>query len=715
MKKLNLRHVRISSLVFASLILASAYAPATDDASSSLPAPPVAKKAPKTTEINGRTMVDNYYWLRDKKNPEVKAYLEAENAYTDAVMKPTEGLQKKLYDEMLSRIKETDIEVPYKEGDYFYYSRTEAGKQYQIHCRKKGGMDAPEEVVLDVNEMAKGQKFMSLGAYNVSDDGNLLAYTTDNTGFRQYSLAVKDLRTGKLLPDHAERVGSVVWANDNKTIFYTVEDDTTKRQYQVYRHTAGTSGSDKLAYEEKDEKFDVYAAKTRSKAYIVLFSASHTTSEARYLPAGEPAAEWKVMQPRKQGVEYYPDHNGNFFYIRVNDTGRNFRLVKAPVTDPRSQNWQEVVPHRANVMLEDTDFFKNYYVLSERENGLPQIRVTDLRSGESRRIEFPEPAYASYGYTNREYDTSKFRYGYQSFITPRSVFEYDMASGKSTLLKQKEVPGGYDRTRYQVEQIYATASDGVKIPISVVYLKGAKLDGKGPLYLTGYGSYGYSIDIGFNSDLFSMVDRGVVAAVAHIRGGGEMGKAWHDDGRMMHKKNTFTDFVASAEYLVAQGYGSKDRLAIEGRSAGGLLMGAVLNMRPDLFHAALVGVPFVDVMNTMLDETLPLTVGEFEEWGNPKEKPAFDYMMTYSPYDNIEAKKYPNMLVRTSFNDSQVMYWEPAKYVAKMRAIRTDHNIMILKTNMDPAGHGGASGRYDRLHEKAFDYAYFLTQMGIQD
>jgi oligopeptidase B len=715
MKKLNLRHIRISSLVFASLILASAYAPAADDASSSLPAPPVAKKAPKTTEINGRTMVDNYYWLRDKKNPEVKAYLEAENAYTDAVMKPTEGLQKKLYDEMLSRIKETDIEVPYKEGDYFYYSRTEAGKQYQIHCRKKGGMDAPEEVVLDVNEMAKGQKFMSLGAYQVSDDGNLLAYTTDNTGFRQYTLAVKDLRTGKMLPDHAERVGSVVWANDNKTIFYSVEDDTTKRQYQVYRHTAGTSGSDKLAYEEKDEKFDVYAGKTRSKAYILLFSASHTTSEVRYIPAGEPAAEWKVMQPRKQDVEYYPDHNGNFFYIRVNDTGRNFRLVKAPVADPRSQNWQEVVPHRANVMLDDTDFFKNYYVLSERENGLPQIRVTDLHSGESRRIEFPEPAYASYGYTNREYDTSKFRYGYQSFITPRSVFEYDMASGKSTLLKQKEVPGGYDRARYQVEQIYATASDGVRIPISVVHLKGAKLDGKGPLYLTGYGSYGISYDIGFNSDLFSMIDRGVVAAVAHIRGGGEMGKAWHDDGRMMHKKNTFTDFVASAEYLVAQGYGSKDRLAIEGRSAGGLLMGAVLNMRPDLFHSALVGVPFVDVMNTMLDETLPLTVGEFEEWGNPKEKPAFDYMMTYSPYDNIEPKKYPNMLVRTSFNDSQVMYWEPAKYVAKMRAIRTDHNIMILKTNMDPAGHGGASGRYDRLHEKAFDYAYFLTQMGIQD
>jgi oligopeptidase B len=715
MNTLTWQRVRFTLLVCTSLILACGCVLAADDTPSSLPAPPVAKKVPKTTEIHGQKLVDNYYWLRDKKNPEVKAYLEAENAYTDAAMKATEGLQKKLYDEMLGRIKETDVEVPYKEGEYFYYSRTEAGKQYQIHCRKKGSMEAPEEIVLDVNELAKGQKFMSLGGYDVSDDGNLLAYTTDNTGFRQYALAVKDLRSGKMLPDHAERVGSVVWANDNKTIFYSVEDDTTKRQYQVYRHTVGTSGADKLAYEEKDEKFDVFAAKTRSKAYILLFSASHTTSEVRYIPAGEPLAEWKVMQPRKQDVEYYPDHNGSFFYIRVNDTGRNFRLVKAPVADPRSQNWQEVVPHRASVMLDDTDFFKNYYVLSERENGLPQIRVTDLRSGESRRIEFPEPAYASYGYVNREYDTGKFRYGYQSFITPRSVFEYDMASGKSTLLKQKEVPGGYDRTRYQVEQIYAPASDGVKIPISVVHLKGAKLDGKGPLYLTGYGSYGVSYDIGFNSDLFSMVDRGVVVAVAHIRGGGEMGKAWHDDGRMMHKRNSFTDFVASAEYLVAQGYGSKDRLAIEGRSAGGLLMGAVLNMRPDLFHAALVGVPFVDVINTMLDETLPLTVGEFEEWGNPKEKPAFDYMMSYSPYDNIEPKTYPNMLVRTSFNDSQVMYWEPAKYVAKMRALRTDRNSVILKTNMDPAGHGGASGRYDRLHEKAFDYAYFLTQMGIQN
>jgi oligopeptidase B len=682
------------------------------DNSAPLPAPPVAKKVPKTTEVNGHVLVDNYFWLRDKPNPEVKAYLEAENAYTDAVMKPTEGFQTHLYEEMLSRVKETDVDVPYKEGEYFYYSRTEAGKQYPIRCRKKGSLDAPEEVVLDVNEMAKGQVFMALGEYQVSDDGNLLAYSTDNTGFRQYVLAVKDLRTGKVLSDHAEKVGSVVWANDNKTLFYTVED-AAKRQYRLYRHAVGTTGPDDLVYEEKDERFWVDAGKSLSKAYIFMVCGSHTTTEVRYISASQPMGEWKLIEPRKQDVEYYPDHNGDFFYIRVNDMGRNFRLVKAPVSDPRSQNWQEVVAHRPSVMLDDVTFFKNYYVRYERENGLPQISVTDLGSGQSKRIEFPESAYDVGGYINREYDTVKIRYNYQSAITPMSIYEYDMRNSASVLLKQREIPGGYDRARYQVEQIYATASDGVKIPISVVHLKGAKLDGTGALYLTGYGSYGVPNDVYFSANLFSMVDRGVVAAVAHIRGGGEMGKAWHDDGRMMHKKNTFTDFIASAEYLVAQGYGSKDRLVIEGRSAGGLLMGAVLNMRPDLFKAALVGVPFVDVMNTMLDESLPLTVGEFEEWGNPKEKPAFDYMITYSPYDNIEAKAYPNMLVKTSFNDSQVMYWEPAKYVAKMRALRTDHNVLIMKTNLSPAGHGGASGRYDRLKEAAFDYAFILTQMGI--
>lgn len=708
---MNKRYARFFALSFLLLSWICSIALRAADTNGTTPAPPIAKKIPKVTEINGRKLVDNYFWLREKKNPEVKAYLEAENAYTNVVMKPTEPLQKKLYDEMLSRIKETDVDVPYADGGYFYYSRTEAGKQYPIRCRKKGSLDAPEEILLDLNEMAKGQHFMAVAAYDVSDDGNLLAYTTDNTGFRQYTLAVKDLRTGKVLADRAEKVGSVAWANDNKTLFYTVED-SAKRQYRLYRHTLGSSGDDVLVYEEKDERFNVHTGKTRSKAYILLLSGSHTTSEVRYLPADRPTAEWKVMEPRKQDVEYYPDHNGDLFYIRVNDAGRNFRLVKAPVSDPRSQNWQEVVPQRANVMLDDVDFFRTYYVLYERENGLPQIRVTNLNSGQTKRIEFPEPAYAAYPYINREYTTSKFRYTYQSFITAQSVFEYDMGSGSSTLLKRKEVPGGYDRNRYQVERIEATASDGVKIPISVVHLKGAKLDGSGPLYLYGYGSYGVSMDIFFNSNVFSMVDRGVVAAVAHIRGGGEMGKAWHDAGRMMNKKTTFSDFISCAQYLVANGYGSKDKLAIEGGSAGGLLMGAVLNMRPDLFHAAIVAVPFTDVINTMLDESLPLTVTEFEEWGNPKEKPAFDYMISYSPYDNIEDKPYPNILVKTSFNDSQVMYWEPAKYVAKLRRLKTDSNLLLLHTNMQ-AGHGGASGRYDYLKEIAFDYAFLLWQLEV--
>ncbi len=682
---------------------------ATDD----LPAPPVAKKIPHTTEINGRKLVDNYFWMREKTNPEVRAYLEAENAYTDAVMKPTEAFQKKLYDEMLSHVKETDVEVPYKEGDYFYYIRFEAGKQYPIRCRKKISADANEEVLLDVNELAKGKAFMTVQAFAVSEDGNLLAYSYDDTGYRQFNLAVKDLRTGQTLTDHAERVGSVVWANDNHTIFYTQEDAVSKRQFRLYRHIAGSSDPDALVYEEPDEKFIVRAVKTRSAAFIMMELRSHTTSEVRYIPAKEPTADWKTIEPRKQGVEYYADHNADSFYIRTNDTGRNYRLVTAPVTDPSSRNWHEVMAHNPAIMLDEMDMFKNFMVLYERENGLPQIRVVDLRNGHSRRLSFPEPAYDVSPYINHVYDTTEFRYGYQSPITPQSVFSYDMETGASQLLKQKEVPGGYDPKKYEVEQIYSVASDGAKIPVSVLHLKGAKLDGTAPIYLYGYGSYGISLDMWFSSNIFSLVDRGVVYAVAHIRGGGEMGKAWHDAGKMMNKKNTFTDFIAVAEDLTKRGYGSKSKLVIEGGSAGGLLMGAVLNLRPDLFHAAVVKVPFVDVMNTMLDESLPLTVGEFEEWGNPKEKPAFDYMITYSPYDNVEAKAYPNMLVKTSFNDSQVMYWEPAKYVAKMRATRTDHNTLIFKTNLSPAGHGGASGRYDRLHEASFDYAYILGQVGI--
>ncbi|HYG99467.1 MAG TPA: S9 family peptidase [Terriglobales bacterium] len=683
---------------------------AAADQMTSAPKPPVAKKVPHVTEIHNMKLVDDYFWLRDKPNPDVRAYIEAENAYTDAVMKPTAELQRKLYEEMLSRIKETDVNVPYREGDYYYYSRTEKGKQYPILARKKGSVEAPEEIVLDVNKLAEGHTFMSVGAFRPSPDGNLLAYSTDNTGFRQYTMQVKDLRTGNLLPDKVEKTGSVVWANDNKTLFYTVED-AAKRQYRLYRHKVGTTGPDDLIYEEKDERFVVHAEKSRSEKYIFLVSSSHTTSEVRYLPADAPTSDLKTVAERVQGVEYYPDHNGDHFYFRVNDTGRTFRLVKAPVLDPSKKNWVEVVAMRPEVMLDDVEFFKDFYVSHERENALVHIRITDLRNGESHRVQFPEPAYSVFPEANRVFDTHEYRYRYQSFITSSSVFDYDVEKRTAKLLKQTEVLGGYDPKRYTVERVYATAADGMKVPISLVYLKSVKKDGTAPIYLYAYGSYGMPMDVGFNSNRFSLIDRGAVYAIAHIRGGGDLGKAWHDDGKMMKKKNTFTDFITAAEYLLAQKYGSKDRLVIEGGSAGGLLMGAVTNMRPDLFKAVISKVPFVDVINTMLDETLPLTIGEFEEWGNPKKKDEFDYMYSYSPYDQLRKGAYPSILVKTSFNDSQVMYWEPAKYVAKLRTLKTDQNPLLLKTNMG-AGHGGASGRYDYLHEVAFDYAFALTQMG---
>ena len=674
------------------------------------PQPPVAKKVPKMDVLHGERRVDDYYWLRDKTKPEVISYLEAENAYTASVMKPTEAFQEALYQEMLGRIKQTDLSVPYRYGGYYYYSRTEEGKQYPIHCRKKASLDAPEQVTLDLNELAKGHKFMALGAYAVSDDGNLLAYSTDNTGFRQYTLRVKDLRTGEVLVDAREKVVSVAWAADNHTLFYTVED-AAKRSYRLYRHRLGST-DDQLIYEEKDERFSIGVERTRSHAYLLMTSASHTASEVRYLPATQPEGEWRVVAAREPLHEYEVDHRGDRFYIRTNSGGRNFRLVSAPVSDPDKENWMEVIPHRPSVMLEGMDFFANYYVLLEREDGLQRLRVADLRTGQWHRIEFPEPAYAASPAQNREFETATFRFAYQSPITPPSVFDYDMDKRERKLLKQTEVLGGYDPARYQVERLFATPADGARIPISVVYKKGMKRDATAPMLLTGYGSYGFSLPPSFSSNRISLLDRGMVFAIAHVRGGGEMGKAWHDQGRMMNKKNTFTDFIAVAESLIARKFTSKDRLVITGGSAGGLLMGAVTNMRPDLFHAVVSLVPFVDVINTMADASIPLTVGEFEEWGNPKTKAEFDYIKTYSPYDNIERKAYPAILVRTSLNDSQVMYWEPAKYVAKLRSMKTDSNVLLLKTNM-AAGHGGASGRYDFLREQAFDYAFILTQVGI--
>ncbi len=674
-------------------------------------APPAAKKVPKSMTTNGDTRVDNYFWLREKSNPEVISYLEAENAYTAAYMKPTEAFQEKLYQEMLGRIKQTDTNVPYRLGDYFYYTRTEQGKQYPIFCRKRGSLDAKEEITLDVNELAKGQKFMSVGAYRVSDDGNLLAYSTDNTGYRQYTLHVKDLRTGELLSENIERVDSVDWARDNKTIFYVTEDPVTKRSDKFFRHAVGSKDSE-LVYEEKDELYDIGSYRTRDRALVCVQSESKTTTEVRCLAADRPADGPRVILPRENDHKYYVDHRGDLLYIRTNKGGKNYRLVTAPAGDPSVRNWKEIVAHRPEVKLDDFDLFSDHMVLSERDKGLQKLRVVGFSDNRADEIAFPDPAYTVALAENPEFDTHTVRYRYQSLTTPNSVYDYDVKTRKSTLLKRNEVLGGYDPANYTSERVFATAKDGTKIPISIVYRKGLKRDGKSPMLLYGYGSYGISIDPTFSSSRVSLLDRGVVYAIAHIRGGGELGEDWREAGRMMQKKNTFTDFIDCAEYLIKEKYTSSDRLAIQGGSAGGLLMGAVVNMRPDLFRVVEAQVPFVDVVNTMLDASLPLTTGEYLEWGNPNEKAAYDYIKSYSPYDNVAAKAYPAMLVRVSLNDSQVPYWEGTKLVAKLRELKTDKNPLLLKVNMG-AGHGGASGRYDALRDVAFDYAFILSQFGI--
>jgi oligopeptidase B len=698
---------RITSLAFLILILNQSVL-----LQENMPNPPIAKKIRREFKIHGDTLVDDYFWFREKSNPEVISYLESENAYTDAVMKPTEPFQQALYQEMLGRIKQTDLSVPTREGEYYYYSRTEEGKQYSILCRKKGSLDAPEQITLDLNELAKGLKFLGLGAAAVSNDGNLLAYSTDTTGYRQYTLQVKDLRTGQLFADRVEKTTSVTWANDSKTIFYGTEDHA-KRPYRVFRHVLGQDPSkDELVYEEKDELYRLSANRSRSKGYIFLTSSSSTTSEVRYISADKPGDSPKILLPRQDGHEYYVDHHGDLFFIRTNDQGKNFRLVTAQVSDPQKKNWKEVLPHRKDSMLEGINCFADFYVAIQREDGLPRMRVTEIASGQYHYIEFPEPVYSAFSSGNPEFNTNKFRFSYQSFVTPGSLYEYDFKTRKRELLKEQEVLGGYDRKQYQSERIYAAAADGTKVPVSLVYKRELKRDGTRPLWLTGYGSYGSPSSVGFSSGRLSMLDRGVVYALAHIRGGGEMGKDWHDRGKMLAKKNTFTDFVACAEHLVKEKYTSKDRLVITGGSAGGLLMGAVVNMRPDLFKAVIAYVPFVDVLNTMLDPSLPLTIQEYLEWGNPNDKPYYDYIKTYSPYDNIGAKAYPAMLVRVSLNDSQVPYWEGTKFAAKLRATKTDRNVLLLKANMG-AGHGGASGRYDALKDVAFDYAFLLSQLGI--
>jgi len=672
--------------------------------------PPVAKKVPRIDLVHGQARQDDYFWLRQKDDPEVTAYLRAENAYTDALMKPTEAFQEALYQEMLARIKEDDQSVPYRRGSHVYYSRTEKGKQYPILCRKAGSPEAPEEVTLDLNALADGHAFLSLGAYTASDDGHLLAYTLDFTGFREYTLYVKDLRTGTLLPDRVDKVASVAWPADPAVLLYVTEDHA-KRPHRLWLHRLGVAGEDLLLSEETDELFRLHVARSRSRAYVFAASGSFTSSEVRFVPATQPTAPWAVILPREKDHEYSVDHGGDLFYIRTNGGDRrHFRLVVAPVADPRLERWTELMPHREDVMLEDVDVFAEHYVVQEREDGLIRLRVTALGDRSSYHVEFPEPTYEVSSEPNAEFVTTRYRFRYQSLVTPSSVYDYDMAGRALVLLKRTEVLGGYDPSRYRSERIHATASDGTRVPISLVRHADTPRDGTSPMLLTGYGAYGLPYPVTFSSTRLSLLDRGVSFAIAHVRGGGELGKRWHDAGRMLSKRNTFTDFVAAAEFLAVAGYTAADRLVIEGGSAGGLLVGAVLNLRPELVRAAVLRVPFVDVINTMLDESLPLTVGEFEEWGNPKVPEHYEYMKTYCPYSNLAPRRYPAILVKTSLNDSQVMYWEPAKWVAKLRATKDDTRL-LFKINMD-AGHGGASGRYDALRELAFDYAFVLTQLG---
>ncbi|MGC2238240.1 MAG: S9 family peptidase [Pyrinomonadaceae bacterium] len=677
--------------------------------------PPVARKETRITKINGYELKDDYFWLRDrneKKNPEIIKYLEDENAYTEAFMKPHTAFVDNLYKEMLGRIKQDDTSVPYHLGEYWYFNKTLEGKQYPVYLRSKSKDGKDAETLLDQNEMAKDYKFFSVGNFSVSDDGNILAFSTDTTGYRQYTLQFKDLRTGKILPDKIERVTSVVWANDNKTVFVVTEDAEDKRSDKFWRHELGSDKND-LLYDEKDLLFDIGVSRSRDKKMIFLASFAKTMTEFRYLPADQPNGEWKLILPREKDHEFSVDYYNGEFYITTNKNAENFRVVRAPVDNPSEKNWKEFIPHNPNIKIDDISFFKDYAVVSERENGLEYLKVINTKpKGATKRIPTAEEVYTMSISSNPEFDTDIIRYSYASMTTPNSVYEYNLATGKSELVKQLEIPSGYDKTQYETKRLWATARDGVKVPISVVMKKGTKLDGTAPMLLYAYGSYGFSMTPGFSTARLSLVDRGMIYAIAHIRGGSELGEKWRQDGRMFKKMNTFNDFVDSAKYLIDNKYTSPDRLVIQGGSAGGLLMGAVVNMNPELFKAAIAQVPFVDVMNTMLDADLPLTTSEWIEWGNPNEKEAFEYMMKYSPYDNIKAQNYPNMLIETSLNDSQVMYWEAAKYAAKLRATKTGDNVLLLKTNMG-AGHGGASGRYDRLKEIAFDYAYALSQVGI--
>ncbi len=677
--------------------------------------PPIAKKVPKILKIHGYEIVDNYAWMRDRGTPksaEVVDHLNAENAYTDSVMGPHKGLTDAIYEEMLGRIKQDDTSVPYRLGGYWYFTKTEEGKQYPKYLRSRTREGRDAELLLDQNEMAKGFEYFALAALSVSEDGNLLAYATDTTGYRQYTLQIKDLRTGKLLADRFERVTSLEWSNDGKYLFIAQEDAVSKRSDKVFRHKVGTDETE-LVYEEKDLLFNVGVGKSRDNRMIFISSFAKTSTEFSFLRADDPLGKFAVIAPRRDGHEYDVDHRDGEFYIRTNAGAENFKVMRAAVGAHAEKEWRQFVGHDAAVKVESVDLFKEFAVLSELENGLEYLRIVDLKTKRaSFRVDTPESVYTMGMSANPEFDTDAIRYVYSSMITPNSTFEFDVKTGKTVLLKQQVIPSGYDKSKYETARVWVTARDGVKVPVSLVMKRGTRLDGQAPMLLYAYGSYGYSTFPNFSSNRFSLVDRGMIFGIAHVRGGSELGEKWRIEGRMFKKLNTFHDFIDCGKWLIENKYTSADRLVVQGGSAGGLLMGGVVNMSPETFKAAIVQVPFVDVMNTMLDETLPLTTEEWDEWGNPNEKKAWDYMVRYSPYDNVKAQKYPNMLVEVSLNDSQVPYWEGAKFVAKVRELKTDDNVVLLKANMG-AGHGGASGRFDRLREVAFEYTYALVQVGI--
>ncbi|HEV2085238.1 MAG TPA: S9 family peptidase [Gemmatimonadales bacterium] len=670
-------------------------------------APPVARVVPRVETVHGELRVDDYFWLRDRGDPEVMAYLEAENRYTAGVMRHTERLQEGLYQEMRRRIKETDLSVPERLDDCLYYSRTEAGGQYPIFCRRHGEL-GDEEILLDQNPLAAGHGYFRLGASAVSPDHRLLAYSVDTSGAEEFTLYIKDLASGALFAESIVNTShDVAWANDSRTLFYMALDQA-HRPCRLYRHRVGTNPSqDVLVYFEPDASFFLDISRTRSRAYLLLDISSHSTSEVRFVSADRPEDPFRVVQSRAPGIEYTVSHNGDRFFITTNDAAPNFRLVQAPVATPDREHWSPVLPYRPEVKLDATDAFRKHLVVYERASGFRQIRVLDLAAGEEQLISFPEPVYTVRAHANPEFDTTLLRFTYTSLVTPSSVVDYDMAGRTWTVRKQTEVLGGYDPSLYRSERLSATTPDGTAVPISLVYRIPLQLEGKRPLLLNAYGAYGLSYDPTFSSNTLSLLDRGFVVAIAHVRGGEEMGRAWYEGGRLLNKRSSFTDFIAAAEYLIGKGYSSADRLVINGGSAGGLLMGAVTNMRPELFRAVLAEVPFVDVVNTMLDASLPLTVIEYDEWGNPNDRAAYEYIRSYSPYDNVEARRYPHMLVTAGLNDPRVAYWEPAKWTAKLRAKKTDDNRLLLRTNMG-AGHRGASGRYDYLREIAFKYAFVL-------